>query len=152
MYLGLVVGMALLVVVFVAEVFHEVGALREGLNPRTAIVMALSLVDLSLAANLMLIVTFAGYENFVSTMDDVESAARPSWMGAIDFSGLKLKLVASIVAISAVALLRAFVRLAEGDATLDNRTLSWLIGLHLVFLASGLMLALMDLISARGRR
>src|SRR6478672_9009515 len=93
-YLGLVVGMAALVAAFGVELIHEVHLLYDDMNPRTAIVMALSLVDLSLAANLMLIVIFSGYENFVSTIDGIDTADRPSWMGAIDFSALKLKLVA----------------------------------------------------------
>lgn len=152
MYVGLVVGMAGLIVVFGQEVVHETGELFAGMAPREAIVVALSLVDLSLAANLMLIVIFAGYENFVAPIEPADGVQRPDWMGAVDFAGLKLKLVASIVAISAVALLRVFVQLAEGDQSLDNRTLGWLVGLHAVFLVSGVALALMDLITATAKR
>ena len=64
-------------------------------------------------------------------------------MGVVDFAGLKLKLVASIVAISAIALLKAFMKLAEG-ADISDRELGWLVGIHVVFVVSGVLLALMD--------
>lgn len=150
-YVGLIAALAVLVAVFLREVWRETEHLIVDMEPRDAIVMALSLIDLSLAANLMLIVIFSGYEGFVSRIDTADESDRPDWMGAIDFAGLKLKLIGSIIAISAVALLRAFVRVSEGDPQLDNRTLGWLIGLHLVFLISGVMLALMDLIRNKAR-
>jgi uncharacterized protein (TIGR00645 family) len=69
-------------------------------------------------------------------------------MGTVDLSGLKMKLVASIVAISAIALRRAFMRLAEGEEIAD-RDLAWLVGLHVTFVVSGVLLALMDWIAGR---
>ena len=110
--------------------------------------MVLSLIDLSLAGNLLLIVIFSGYENFVSKIDTGADEDRPGWMGTVDFSGLKMKLIASIVAISAIALLKAFMRLAEGDSV-DDRHLMWLVGIHLTFVVSGVMLALMDLLASK---
>ena len=110
--------------------------------------MVLSLIDLSLAGNLLLIVVFSGYENFVSKIDTGDDEDRPAWMGTVDFSGLKMKLIASIVAISAIALLRAFMQLAEGEAIAD-RTLAWLVGIHLTFVVSGVMLAVMDLVASK---
>ena len=109
-----------------------------------AVVMALSLIDLSLTANLILIVTFTGYEIFVSKIDMADHPDRPDWLGKLDFSGLKLKLIASIVAISAVALLRAFMALAEKGEEPDGAKLGWMVGLHLTFVVSGVMMALMD--------
>ena len=70
------------------------------MQPEDAILLALSLIDLSLAGNLLLIVIFSGYENFVSKIDIDDHEDRPAWMGTVDFSGLKMKLIASIVAIS----------------------------------------------------
>jgi uncharacterized protein (TIGR00645 family) len=99
---------------------------------------------LSLAGNLVLIVIFSGYENFVSKIDTGGSEDRPAWMGTLDFSGLKMKLIGSIVAISVISLLRAFVSLTEPGVPFDERKMMWLIILHLTFLASGFMFALMD--------
>jgi uncharacterized protein (TIGR00645 family) len=150
-YVGLVVALGGLLAVFVEELIREIPALISSGSADDAIVLALSLIDLSLAGNLVLIVIFSGYENFVSKIDVGEHPDRPDWMGALDFTGLKMKLIASIVAISAVALLRAFMALAEPGATPDAPKLSWLIGLHLTFVASGVLMALMDWLVAKTR-
>ena len=97
----------------------------------------------------MLIVIFSGYENFVSKIDVGNHEDKPEWMGTVDFSGLKLKLIASIVAISAIALLKAFLTLTEPGAVLDQPRLLWLVVIHLTFVVSGVMLAAMDWVSSR---
>jgi uncharacterized protein (TIGR00645 family) len=149
-YVGLVAALAGLLVVFFAELIHQLSGVL-AMTPEQAILMALSLIDLSLAANLVLIVIFSGYENFVSRIHAGAEEDRPSWMGAVDFSGLKMKLLASIVAISAIALLRVFMELAEGVA-IDERRLVWLVTIHLIFVASGVMLATMDLVASRANK
>jgi uncharacterized protein (TIGR00645 family) len=149
-YVGLVVALAALVIVFFNEAVHELAHVTT-MSPEEAILMVLSLIDLSLAGNLMLIVIFSGYENFVSKIDTGDDEDRPEWMGTVDFSGLKMKLIASIVAISAIALLRAFMRLSEG-AELSDRTLGWLVGIHLTFVVSGVLLALMDFLNGKTNR
>jgi uncharacterized protein (TIGR00645 family) len=108
----------------------------------------LALIDLSLTANLVLIVVFSGYENFVSKIDPEGHPDWPEWMTQIDFAGLKQKLFASIVAISAVQVLKAFMRLGnmpDGTAgAASDRYLFWLVGIHIVFVLSGLALAWTD--------
>ena len=146
-YVGLVIALGALVVVFVNEAIHELAHILT-MSPEDAILMVLSLIDLSLAGNLLLIVIFSGYENFVSKIDTGTDEDRPGWMGTVDFSGLKMKLIASIVAISAIALLKAFMRLAEGDQV-DDRHLTWLVVIHFTFVSSGVMLALMDWLAAK---
>lgn len=141
-YVGLVFALAAMFVVFAREGVSELSQLGS-MSPEEAILMALTLIDLSLAGNLLLIVILSGYENFVSKIDTGDDEDRPSWMGVVDFAGLKLKLVASIVAISAIALLKAFMKLAEG-ADISDRELGWLVGIHVVFVVSGVLLALMD--------
>ena len=148
-YVGLALGLAGLLAVFVQELVHEIPTVIRSGKADDAVVMALSLIDLSLAGNLLLIVIFSGYENFVSKIDVGVHADRPEWMGTLDFSGLKMKLIASIVAISAVALLRAFMALAEQGAEPDMAKLGWMVGLHLTFVVSGVMMALMDWLSQK---
>ena len=145
-YVGLVAALGALLVVFAKEAWREFSHVAT-MSPEDGILMALSLIDLSLAGNLLLIVIFSGYENFVSKMN-VSHEDRPGWMGTVDFSGLKMKLIASIVAISAIALLKAFMRAAEGE-TIDDRHLAWLVGIHLTFVVSGVLLALMDLLASK---
>ena len=146
-YVGLVVALAALVLVFANEAWHELSHVLT-MSPEAAILMVLSLIDLSLAGNLLLIVIFSGYENFVSKIDTGDDEDRPSWMGTVDFSGLKMKLIASIVAISAIALLKAFMKLGEGGAV-DTEGLLWLVIIHLTFVVSGVLLALMDWLASR---
>ena len=148
-YAGLVAALAALLYVFCAELIHQVshiGAMTEA----QAILMALSLIDLSLTANLVLIVIFAGYENFVSKIEAAHHEDRPTWMGAVDFSNLKLKLIASIVAISAIAMLRGLMRKALGEPVEDN-VLAWLLAMHVAFVISCVLLALTDFIAAKTR-
>ena len=146
-YVGLVLALAAVLVVFGNELIHQLSGLLV-MTPAKAILMALSLIDLSLTGNLLLIVIFSGYENFVSKIHAGEDEDRPSWMGTVDFSGLKMKLIASIVAISAIALLRAFMEVAEGDAV-DERRLHWLVMIHLIFVVSGVLLATMDFVASK---
>ena len=101
----------------------------------------LSLIDVSLTGNLILIVVFSGYENFVSKIDPRGHPDWPDWMTKVDFTGLKQKLLASIVAISAIQVLKAFMNI---DAVFDPGKMAWLVGVHLVFVVSALLLALSD--------
>jgi uncharacterized protein (TIGR00645 family) len=148
LYAGMVLALLAIIVVFARELIAELGRLGT-LHGEEAIVLALSLIDLSLTGNLLLVVIFAGYENFVSQLHIGEHEDRPSWLGAIDFADLKLKVIASIVAISAIALLRAFLLLGEPTAGFDAARLRWMVVIQLTFVVSGVLLALMDWISAR---
>jgi uncharacterized protein (TIGR00645 family) len=113
------------------------------------ILLVLSLVDLSLAANLVLIILFSGYENFVSKIDQAHSDPdRPEWMGTLDFSGLKIKLIASIVAISGIHLLKIFMNVPK----YTSEELQWYVLLHLTFVGSGVAFALMDLIEEKAHK
>jgi uncharacterized protein (TIGR00645 family) len=100
----------------------------------------LALVDLTLTASLIVIVIFSGYVNFVSRIDASAHEDWPQWMANIDFSELKLKLMSSIVAISAIKLLESFMEIEHET----DRNLYFLIGIHLTFVMSTLILALSD--------
>ena len=147
-YIGLVISLPMLLTAFVTEIVHALPHLI-GMKTETVILTVLSLIDLSLALNLVLIVVFSGYENFVSKIDTGDSEDRPQWMGTLDFSGMKMKLIGSIVAISAISLLRAFMTLNEDEGPLDERRLHWMLILHLTFVVSGLLFAAMDWIGNR---
>jgi uncharacterized protein (TIGR00645 family) len=148
LYLGMIVALGLILFVFFRELveqLHHAGTL----DPEGAILLALSLIDLSLTANLVLIVMFSGYENFVSKLHIGDHEDRPSWMGTVDFSGLKLKLIASIVAISGIALLRSFLPLGDPAVPLEGARIGWMVTIHLTFVVSGVLLALMDWITSK---
>ena len=149
MYLGLVICLGMLTVVFVKELGYY-AAQTMTLTADQAILAILTLIDLSLAANLLLIVLFSGYENFVSKLDLGDQRDRPSWMGKVDFSGLKMKLIASIVAISGIHLLKVFMEVGKKGATeVPSDKLYWLVVIHLTFVISGVLLAAMDWIASK---
>ena len=141
-YLGLVGGIALLLVKFVKAFIALVPTVFTG-DSGAALLGILSLVDITLVANLLIIIIFAGYENFVSKIDTGGSEDRPSWMGHVSFSDLKLKLIGSIVAISGIELLKYFINVKE----VSDHELGWAVGIHLTLVFSGVMFALMDRIS-----
>ncbi|KAF0173047.1 MAG: hypothetical protein FD162_1925 [Rhodobacteraceae bacterium] len=150
MYLGLVVSLAMMAVLFVKELAYYLPKTLT-MTADQGILAVLTLIDLSLAANLLLIVLFSGYENFVSKLDIKDSEDRPDWMGKVDFSGLKMKLIASIVAISGIHLLKVFMSLGKPASayTVTMETLQWMVIIHLTFVVSGVLLALMDWFSAK---
>jgi uncharacterized protein (TIGR00645 family) len=147
-YAGMVVALAALVVVFGIELTHTLGDLLSA-HPKYTLVTVIQLVDVSLAASLVLVVVLSGYRNFISEGHGEEADGAPRWMGAIDFAGLKLKLMSSLIAISGVALLKAFVLLTDEEKAPDERHLAWMIGIHMTFVISALLLALTDLLTAR---
>jgi len=142
-YLGLVVAMLVLLFKFGAELVHFVTH-AVGASESDIILGILALVDLTLTGNLVLIVIFSGYENFVSKIDPAGHPDWPEWMTRVDFTGLKQKLLASIVAISAIQLLKAFMDLPKGYS---QDVLTWLVVIHVVFVGSSLVLAWSDKLS-----
>lgn len=145
-YLGLVVSLLLLLVKFVQELMHAVPTILTA-SEADVILMVLTLIDMSLAGNLLLIVIFSGYENFVSKMVDDGHEDHPEWKGTVDFSALKLKLIASMVAISGIHLLKVFMDVGK----MSEQDIKWMVIIHLVFVASGVLLALMDWIAKKAK-
>lgn len=149
-YFGLVLSLAMMTLLFVKELAYYMPKVFT-MTADQGILAVLTLIDLSLAANLLLIVLFSGYENFVSKLDIEDTADRPDWMGKVDFSGLKMKLIASIVAISGIHLLKVFMSIGKPGAsyTASMEQLKWMVVIHLTFVISGVLLALMDWISSK---
>jgi uncharacterized protein (TIGR00645 family) len=143
-YVGLAVGLLLLLVKF-GQRSYELARNAFSASGDDTIVGVLGLVDLSLSGSMIVMVMFAGYENFVSKLDLDGHLDRPSWMGHVEFSDLKLKLMASIVAISAIHVLGSFMNVQH----LTDRELAWSVGIHMSFVVSGLLLALMDLVTKK---
>lgn len=147
-YVGLIAGIALLLVKF-GKAFVTLVPTVIGGDGNTALLGILSLIDITLIANLLLIIIFAGYENFVSKIDTGDNEDRPEWMGHVGFSDLKLKLIGSIVAISAIDLLKYFLNVKDVlSGPNGNNELAWLVGIHLTLIFSGVMFALMDRIAS----
>ena len=110
-----------------------------GSNTEDRIILELlRLVDLTLTGALVVIVTISVYENFVSGVSDANRTGWPEWMGGIDFSQLKLNLLSTIVAISAIKLLEIFMDVPK----FEERDLTFYVVIHLTFVASTVLFAL----------
>jgi uncharacterized protein (TIGR00645 family) len=145
-YVGLAASLLLLLAKFAQKAFTiTMETFTTGDND--IIVGVLSLIDLSLVGNLLIMVIFAGYENFVSRFAQIERRDKPDWMGHVGFGDLKLRLMGSIIAISAIQLLEAFMNVEH----MPDREMAWLVGVHLSFVTSGLLLAFMDWVSKKVR-
>lgn len=146
-YGGLVVMIVILLLKFFQELIEFLPGIFEA-DIKHVMLEVLLLIDITLIANLLLIIIFAGYETFVSKIDHTHSDERLSWMGKVDFSGLKIKLFGSIVAISGIELLKAFLLFDKYTET----QLTWLVIIHLTFVVSGLLFTYMDKVAAETKR
>lgn len=148
-YVGLAGAILALLLKFILALGHLASVSIHG-DVSEVTVAVLELLDLVLLANLVLIVVFAGYESFVSRMEVARvSRDRPEWMGKVDYSSLKMKLIGSIVAISAIGLLQDFI--SSDDHAIDVTATRWRVIVHCTFLLSGVLFATMDLISEKRR-
>lgn len=141
-YLGLSIAVLALGIKFFQEMFHVIQHIFE-ISESDMVLTALSLVDLSLVGSLIVMVMFSGYENFVSAIDLDDTTHKLDWLGKIDSNTLKLKVAASIVAISSIHLLRIFMEVRD----IPNDKLMWYVIIHLAFVVSALLLALLDKIA-----
>ena len=143
LYVGLLLSLIPILYRFFIEFIHLMQDVAI-LEMKDITLKVLELLDVVLLGNLIIIVIFAGYENFVSRINvATNSVDRPHWMGRVDYSGLKIKLIGSLVAISVIELLKDF--MMEGDY--DDKRQMWRIAIHLTFVISGVLFAVMDLIA-----
>ena len=139
----LYIGLALLLVLFSIHFFRELIdiAIRAfSLTETDLVTEALTLIDLALAGGLVVMIMLSGYENYVSKLDVVDAEKSISWLGKLDTGTLKLKVSATIVTISAVQLLKAYL---EINAVANDKLL-WMVVIHLTFVVSALLLTVMD--------
>jgi uncharacterized protein (TIGR00645 family) len=146
-YAGLTLSLLMLLVKFGQEFWHMASSLISS-DSDDVILGVLSLIDLSLMANLLLMIIFGGYQNFVSKLDLDGHKDTPDWIGNVGFSDIKLKLMASIVAISAIEVLQGFLTIEQ----VGTRTVAWGMAVHITFVVSALLLAAMDWLIAKSRR
>lgn len=138
-YVLLVIALGGLLIKALQETVHFIAHVWVA-SESEVILGVLALVDLTFTGSLIVIVIFSGYENFVSRIEAAEHGDWPEWMSKIDFVGLKLKLISSIVAISAIQVLKAFMNLKS----ISDRDLFWHVVIHVVFVVSGLLMALSE--------
>ncbi|MFS2159845.1 TIGR00645 family protein [Pseudomonas sp. Pseusp122] len=138
-YFGLSLGLLALMLKFFQEVFHVLPNIFS-MAESDLILVLLSMVDMSLVGGLLVMVMMSGYENFVSQLDIDENKEKLSWLGKMDSSSLKMKVAASIVAISSIHLLRVFM-----DArNIETQYLMWYVIIHMTFVVSAVLMGVLD--------
>lgn len=138
-YLGLSAALFLLGAKFFQEVLHAL-PLVFSMSESDLVLLVLSLVDIALVGGLLVMVMFSGYENFISQIDVDDNTEKLSWLGKLDAGSLKQKVAASIVAISSIHLLKAFMNANQ----IDNDKLMWFVIIHLTFVLSAMGMAYVD--------
>ncbi len=139
LYLGLSLGLLMLGIKFFQEAFHIMPVLLAA-KEADLVLIILSLVDMALVGGLLVMVMLSGYENFVSAIEIEDGREKLSWLGKLDSGSLKQKVAASIVAISSIHLLKAFMNAEH----IDNEKLKWYVIIHLAFVLSSLGMAYVD--------
>ncbi len=138
-YLGLTIAMVAVGIKFFQEAIHVL--LHVWTMPEADMVLAvLAMIDMVLVASLVVMVMLSGYENFVSQIDLVDEGKKLDWLGKLDATALKLKVAASIVAISSIHLLQIFMNAQQTP----NDKILWYVILHLTFVLSSVLMAVMD--------
>ncbi len=138
-YLGLSLAMIALVVKFFQEAVHLLLHIFTS-SEAEVILVVLSLIDISLVGGLLVMVMMSGYENFVSELDSTGNSEKLSWLGKMDASSLKMKVAASIVAISSIHLLRMFMNIDN----INPDMMKWYVVVHLTFVVSAFAMGALD--------
>jgi uncharacterized protein (TIGR00645 family) len=141
-YLGLSIAVLALGIKFFQELWHVMRHILE-MAESDMVLTVLSLIDLTLVGSLIVMVMFSGYENFVSAIDLDDDTHKLDWLGKLDSNTLKLKVAVSIVAISSIHLLRVFMEIRE----IPNDKLMWYVIIHMAFVLSALLMAVLDKIA-----
>jgi uncharacterized protein (TIGR00645 family) len=147
-YLGMSLALMVLAVKFFQELFHVASDLM--LSEEADMVLSvLSLIDMALVGSLVVMVMFSGYENFVSRIDvDTDGEDKPGWLSKLDAGTLKLKVAASIVAISSIHLLKIFMRAEQ----IENDKMLWYVIIHMTFVISAVLMGVLDRIAFAAHR
>ncbi len=146
LYLGLSLALIALGMKFFQEAFHVI-ANALGSTEADLVLTVLAMIDIVLVGSLIVMVMFSGYENFVSRIDTANTDSL-GWLGKLDAGTLKLKVAASIVAISSIHLLRVFMDAQQ----VPNDKIMWYVILHLTFVISAVLLGVLDRLAFAAHR
>ena len=145
-YFGLSFALLALAVKFFQELLHLAPHLLE-IAEADLILVVLSLVDMALVGGLLVMVMISGYENFVSQLDIEEGREKLNWLGKMDSGSLKMKVAASIVAISSIHLLKVFMNAQN----IPNDKLMWYVIIHMTFVVSAFAMGILDKLAKTGK-
>ncbi len=136
LYVGLIVAAVLYAYKFLLELIHLIETVN-GISEEVLMLGILTLVDITMVLNLLVMVIIGGYATFVSRLNIDSHEDRPDWLEKVDAGSLKVKLAGSLVSISGIHLLKSFINISNKSP----EAVMWQIIIHLVFLVSILVLA-----------
>lgn len=136
LYAGLIVGGLLYAYKFIKELVHMCTTISE-ITESALMLGVLGLVDITMVANLLIMVIIGGYSTFVSKMNIESHEDRPEWLKKVDAGTLKVKLAGSLVGVSGIHLLKTFINIQNQEM----EHVKWQVIIHVVFLLSSVMLA-----------
>ncbi|MFZ4596990.1 MAG: YqhA family protein, partial [Verrucomicrobiaceae bacterium] len=134
LYIGLIAAQGVYVYKFWVELIDLVGAAMGnvhslehiisavgapdgtvGLSETVIMLVVLSLIDVVMISNLLIMVIVGGYETFVSRMHLEGHPDQPEWLSHVNASVLKVKLATAIIGISSIHLLKTFINAQAYD-------------------------------------
>jgi len=136
LYAGLILGGMLYTYKYLVELIHLCTSINE-ISETALMLGVLTLVDITMVANLLIMVIVGGYSTFVSRLDIDKHEDKPEWLQKIDAGSLKVKLAGSLVGVSSIHLLQTFINIKNHE----SEHVMWQVIIHVVFLFSALMLA-----------
>ena len=136
LYAGLIVGGVLYAYKFIIELIHLCININE-ITETVLMLGVLTLVDITMVANLLIMVIIGGYSTFVSRIDIDKHEDKPEWLQKVDAGTLKIKLAGSLVGVSGIHLLQTFINIKNHE----SEHIMWQVIIHIVFLLSSIMLA-----------
>ena len=159
LYLGLIAAQGVYVWHFLLELLHLIEAAfgsqtaiamlaktsgytgeAVGLNETIIMLVVLSLIDVVMISNLLIMVIVGGYETFISRMNLEGHPDQPEWLSHVNASVLKVKLATAIIGISSIHLLKTFINAANySEKVLIAQTI-----IHITFLLSAIAIAYTD--------
>ena len=143
LYGGLIIGAFLYLGKFFQELAHMAHDLFDKAET-TVMLNVLSLVDISMVMNLIVMVAIGGYSIFTSKIDVEMHEDKPLWLEGLDAGMLKIKLATSLASISGVQLLKKFVNYREIAAAEGPEGIYVEIVIHMVFIFSALLLSITE--------
>ncbi|MGI4816306.1 MAG: TIGR00645 family protein [Janthinobacterium lividum] len=144
LYLGLIVAQGVYVYLFLKEVLHLVMH-AAGFDETTIMLAVLSLIDVVMISNLLIMVIIGGYETFVSRLGLEGHPDEPEWLDHVNAGVLKVKLSMALISISSIHLLKTFIEAGQRDA----HSIMWQVIIHMAFLTSAFVMAAVDRLTTR---
>lgn len=141
-YLGLILCIFFLLIKFLVKLY-QLGSSLLTISYLDVVTESLTLIDLALVAQLLIIITVCGYAQFVASKESTEYHTH--WMFKLKFHSIKLILINSLVAISGIELLKLFLQ----SEMIDNNEMMWSAIIFGLFSISAPIYAMSERISGK---